>query len=105
MKKKEHNYRRIVKQPRGASIRKIQTIFYADYAATQIVHTNLAVHANNAVHHAEDHLKFEHYSYAYKKAVLAEVFDCETSEVHAIIKMDYKGNLNIIFKRPVQENK
>jgi len=78
-------------------IRKITTTFYN---RLDVVKVNNAVHANNAVLRCIDHLQINQYD-----ATHAEVFDSESGVLHAVIKRRMNGDIEILFKRDVQNAK
>lgn len=73
--------------------RNIQTTFYV---GKKVVKNNTAMYANSAVLRCVDHMQTNHYH-----ASVAEVFDNDTGELHAVIKRNIKG-IVIVFKREVQ---
>jgi hypothetical protein len=89
---------------RARSIRKpmqvhtVQTVFYADDDCTIVVKSNTAKYALNASLSAHRHLKRTTYL-----AVVAEVYDLLTGHVYAIVKMDYKGNVQSIYDDTVAD--
>lgn len=76
-------------------IRSIETTFYR---RTKLVKTNNATYANNAVLRCVDHLQLNHY-----EATHAEVFDCSTGQMHAVVRRHMSGVIEILFKRDVVE--
>lgn len=76
--------------------RNIQSSFYR---GRHLVKTNRAAHANSAVLRAVDHLQLNHY-----EATTCEVFDIASGVLHAVLKRRLSGDLEILYKREVQEN-
>lgn len=64
----------------------------------EVTRINRAVHANSAVLRAVDHMQLNHYG-----ATLAEVYDLNTAELHAIIKRTMSGKIIIMYEREVKE--
>ena len=57
-------------------------------------------HANNAVVNAVMHMQLDHY-----KALVCEVWDEGTGELHAVIKRNVKGTITVLFHRhPVDKS-
>lgn len=82
-------------QQHERSPRTIQTVYYHRGATVKI---NMAAHANSAVLRCVDHMQLNHYG-----ANVCEVFDNKTGELHAVITRNIKGNIDIVFKRVVEE--
>jgi hypothetical protein len=62
--------------------------------------TTRSRHANNAVANAVMHMQLDHY-----KALVCEVWDEGTGELHAVIKRNVKGTITVLFHRhPVDES-
>lgn len=72
----------------------IKTVYYADKRAKEIVRVNHAGTAFRAVPLVIEHMQANDYS-----AVLAECFDLNSGELHAVIRRSVDGEINIIFKR------
>ena len=78
--------------------RTIQTTYFGN--RNVVLKVNKASYANSAVLRAVDHMQMNDYG-----ARVAEVFDDETSELHAVITNNVKGEIRIIYKRDVTEEK
>ena len=74
----------------------IKTVYYGDRRAREIVRVNHAGTAFRAVPLVIEHMQANDYS-----AMLAEVFDLHTGELHAIISRTVDGRLMTVFKREV----
>lgn len=76
--------------------RSIQTTYYSRGIgrSKQEVKVNLAKHARTAVLNAIDHMQMDHYG-----AAVAEVYDLETGELHAVITSAVTGKLSLVFLR------
>ena len=72
-------------------MRSIQTTYYLGNTVKQI---NRAAHARSAVLRAVDHMQMNDYH-----AAVAEVFDLETGELHAVLTYSAAGQLAIVFRR------
>lgn len=79
-------------------MRNIQTTFYGMNKA--VVKVNKAVHDRSAVLRAVDHMQMDSYG-----AFVAEVFDTETTELHAVITSNVEGRISIVFRRDAAEPK
>ena len=75
-----------------------RTITTNFYHRKELVKTNNAAYANNAVLRCVDHLQINHY-----RATHAEVFDSSDGELHAVVKRHMNGDLEVLFKREVGE--
>lgn len=73
-------------------MRTIRTTYYGKDKS--IVKSNFAVHPRTAVLHAVDHMQMNDYS-----AYVAEVYDTEMGELHAVITFNVHGRMEIIFRR------
>lgn len=69
----------------------IQTMYYR---GKQEIKINRAKHANSAVLRAVDHMQLNSYG-----ATVAEVYDTETAELHAVITHNVAGRISIVFRR------
>lgn len=74
--------------------RTIQTTYYFN---KMVVKNTASLHANNAVPNCVKHLQTNDY-----EANVAEVYDSETGELHAVITRRVNGSIVIIFKREVK---
>jgi hypothetical protein len=78
--------------------RPIQTVYYADTRAQQVLKIVRSKWANNAVPNTVKHLQLNAYG-----AQLAEVSDLRDSALHAVIRHSVAGEIKILFKRDVHE--
>jgi hypothetical protein len=69
----------------------IKTVFYRGKVE---IKTNRAKHANSAVLRAVDHMQLNSYG-----ATVAEVYDEETAELHAVVTHNVAGRISIVFRR------
>lgn len=81
------------------TLRPIRSVYYSDLTARTVEKVNRGLHARSAVPRAIDHMQVNHYS-----ALLCEVYDDTTGELHAVIrrKVD-KGEIVILYRREVTE--
>lgn len=77
------------------SSRPIRSVFYQ---RNEAVRTNHSKWANTAVPNAVGHLQLRRYD-----ATHCEVFDSSTGELHAVLKVNMKGDIAVLFKREVKE--
>ena len=75
--------------------RPIRTVFYRGRTVVRTTHSRWA---NNAVPRAVGHLQLRQYD-----ATHCEVFDSATGELHAVLKVNLKGVIFVLFKREVKE--
>ena len=73
-------------------MRNIQTTYYG--MNKTVVKINKAKHDRNAVLRAVDHLQMNSYG-----AAVVEVYDTETTELHAVITSNDMGRISIVFRR------
>ena len=81
----------------SASDRVIQSVYYKDLEATQIIKQNMSRYAATAVPNAIKHMQNNHYG-----AMLVEVHDLITGEVYAVIRSTVDG-YRIIYNYMVKE--
>ena len=72
-------------------MRLIQTTFYR---GKEVVRVNRAVHARTAVLRCVDHMQMNSYG-----ATVAEVYDLDTAELHAVVTHSVSGKISIVFRR------
>jgi hypothetical protein len=77
-------------------MRTIKTAYYN--AKREVIKENTSMDANLAVSRCVYYMQANYYG-----AKFAEVYDTESGEQHAAVKMVANGNINIIYKRNPQE--
>jgi hypothetical protein len=85
-------------EPSEDTGRHIATTFYEDKHGRKVIKVTRSRYANNAVPNAVRHMQANEYF-----AVLCEVHDLRTGELHAVITHSVAAEIRILFKRPVRE--
>ena len=65
----------------------------------KLLKTTRSLYANNAVPNCVNHMQFNHY-----EASVAEVYDENTGDVHAVITRNIHGKMVIVLKREIRED-
>lgn len=81
--------------------RPIRSVYYSDRQGRVVEKVNRSAHARTAVPNAIGHMQLDHYG-----AMLCEVYDDTTAELHAVIRRDFKRGkgkpkIEILYSRPV----
>ena len=85
-------------EPAEDTGRHIATTYYEDKHGRKPIKITRSRYANNAVPNAIKHMQTNEYA-----AVLCEVHDLRTGELHAVITHSVAAEIRILFKRPVHE--